>query len=272
MHDVPVWHMKTEIALDFHVFEVQDFDILIGHPVEKLFLDVSTLGKLEVSLGGGSYTLPIGQTKNSLAEPTPQEEPSEEVLAVMLDDTSKPSLEQDAELFIQEEDELEENLKLPIHEQPTRPLIELKPHPTSPHCVVLDYNRETTLIFPNEPLMIENHWAREFIEALSLECEESGSIDEHGSFILESPPPCSFSIPPESATCCATNAFASCNLFIARYSKTFRRMVVDAFVYRKHCKFRGCAVILTLQLKHNRRMVVKAGVTSPIDSCKKKPP
>ena len=22
MHDVPIWHMKTEIALDFHVFEV----------------------------------------------------------------------------------------------------------------------------------------------------------------------------------------------------------------------------------------------------------
>ena len=113
MHDVPVWHMKMEIALDFHVFEVQDFNILIGHPVEKLFLDVSTLGKLEVSLGGGSYTLPIGQTKNSLAEPTPQEEPSEKVLVVMLDDTSKLSLEQDAELFIQEEDELEENLKPP---------------------------------------------------------------------------------------------------------------------------------------------------------------
>ena len=100
MHDVPVWHMKTEIALDFHVFEVQDFDILIGHPVEKFFLDVSALGKLEVSLGRRSYTWPIGQTKNSLAEPTPQEEPSEEVLAVILDDTSKPSLQQDAELFI----------------------------------------------------------------------------------------------------------------------------------------------------------------------------
>ena len=148
MHDVPVWHMKTEIALDFHVFEVQDFDILIGHPVEKFFLDVSVLGKLEVSLGRRSYTWPIGQTKNSLAEP------SEEVLVVMLDDTSIPSLEQDAELFIQEEDELEENLKLPIHEQPTRPLIELRPQPTSPHCFVLDYNRETTLIFQDEPLTI----------------------------------------------------------------------------------------------------------------------
>ena len=52
MHDVPVWHMDTEIALDFHVLEVQDFDILIGHPVEERFLDVSTLGNLNVSLEG----------------------------------------------------------------------------------------------------------------------------------------------------------------------------------------------------------------------------
>ena len=35
MQDVPVWHMKMKIALDFHIFEVQDFDILIGHPIEK---------------------------------------------------------------------------------------------------------------------------------------------------------------------------------------------------------------------------------------------
>ena len=51
MHEVPVWHRETEIALDFHVLKVQDFDILIGHPVEKLFLDVPTLGRIDVSLG-----------------------------------------------------------------------------------------------------------------------------------------------------------------------------------------------------------------------------
>ena len=48
MHEVPVWRRETEIALDFHVFEVQDFDILIGHPIEKLFLDVLNLGELQV--------------------------------------------------------------------------------------------------------------------------------------------------------------------------------------------------------------------------------
>jgi hypothetical protein len=81
-----------------------------------------------------------------LAEPAPQEEPFEEVFAVMPVDTSKPSLEQDAELFIQEEDDLEETLELPIHEQPTRPLIKPKPHPTSPHFVDPDHNRDATMM------------------------------------------------------------------------------------------------------------------------------
>ena len=123
--------------------------------------------------------------------------------------------------------------------------IEFEPLPSSPHCVVLDHDRETTLIFHDEPLAIENHWARESSEALSLECQEEDSIDEHGSFILETPPPCSFSTPPESAACCTMNAFASCNL-LALSSKTFRRMVVDAFVCHKHCKFCGCTIALTL--------------------------
>jgi hypothetical protein len=76
MHDVPVWYEKAKITLDFHVFEVHDFDVLIGHLVEKMFLDVSILGTFEVALGGRTYTVPIDRSKNSLAEPIPQNQPS----------------------------------------------------------------------------------------------------------------------------------------------------------------------------------------------------
>ena len=143
MHEVPVWHRELEITLDFHVFEVQDFDILLGHPIEKLFLDVLNLGELQVSLGGKPFTLPIGQAKNSMAESVPQG-PIEEVLAVMPEDDSKPSLERDAELFIQEEDDLEEKLELPIHEKPTQPPIELKVLPDGLHYAFL--NGDTKLL------------------------------------------------------------------------------------------------------------------------------
>jgi len=93
------------------------------------------------------------------------------------------------EQFIQEEDDLVETLELPIHEQPTHPLIELKPHPNSPHFVDPDHNQDTTMIFHDEPLEIENPWARKSIEALTLEFEEKDSVDECGSFTLEAPPP-----------------------------------------------------------------------------------
>ena len=82
MQDVPVWHMKTEIALDFHVFEVQDFDVLIGQPVEVLFQIISSSGTLGVTLGGRAFSLPIFRSKDSLAEPMPQEEQADEVQTI----------------------------------------------------------------------------------------------------------------------------------------------------------------------------------------------
>jgi hypothetical protein len=39
------------MALDFHVFAIQDFDVLIGHPLEKLFVDPPKIGELDVKLG-----------------------------------------------------------------------------------------------------------------------------------------------------------------------------------------------------------------------------
>ena len=136
-------------------------------------------------------------------------------------------------------------------------------HRQHPHCVVLDHDRDTTMIFHDEPLEVENSWARESSEALTLEFEENNSIDELGSFIVKTSPPCSLSTPPKSHTRCAMNAFVSCSLLKAPSSKTFVRMVADAFVYHKHCKFCCCTIPLTLQLKHNRRTVAKVGATSP---------
>ena len=223
---------KIEVNLDFHIFDILHFDLLIGYPLENLHH--SPIGSLHEKLG---TTVASPCLENPLAKHCPKQN----TLEKNIEETSSSS-------------------------------IEFEPHPTSPHCVVPDHDRDTTMIFHDEPLAIENRWATESSEALSLECEEKDSIDEHGSFILETTPPCSFSTPPESVACCTTNAFASCNLLKTLSSKTFRRMVVDTFVYHKHCKFRGCTIALTLQLKHNRRMVVKVGAAPPVDSCRKKPP
>jgi hypothetical protein len=35
LHDVYLLHDDIKVALDFHVFDVHDFDILIGHLIKK---------------------------------------------------------------------------------------------------------------------------------------------------------------------------------------------------------------------------------------------
>ena len=112
LHDIPVWYDKTELALDFHIFKVQDFDVLIGQPVEKLFQIISSSGTLDVTLGGKVVSLPILRSKDSLAEPMPQEESVDKVQAIFPTETPESSLEKDVELFIKEEDDQEETFEL----------------------------------------------------------------------------------------------------------------------------------------------------------------
>jgi hypothetical protein len=35
IHDVLLRHDDLEVALDFHIFDVYDFDVLIGHPLRS---------------------------------------------------------------------------------------------------------------------------------------------------------------------------------------------------------------------------------------------
>ena len=126
VHDVLVHHDDFEVALDFHIFDVYDFDILIGHPIEKLFLEVPLLGTIDFKLGRETFSLPISWAKNSPTELLPQPEPVEEVMAIFPFEPSETSLEQDTELFIQEEDDSGETLDIPTDERPSRPPIELK--------------------------------------------------------------------------------------------------------------------------------------------------
>jgi len=49
----------VEIILDFHVFDIQDFDLLIGHPIEKLLMDALTQSELDVRIGKECDTLGV---------------------------------------------------------------------------------------------------------------------------------------------------------------------------------------------------------------------
>jgi hypothetical protein len=118
LHNTIIHHDDAVIALDFHVFNIQDFDILIGHPLEKLFINPPKIGDLDVKLGRDTFTIPITRAKNSVVESLPYHNLPKEVMSVLPFDSLEPSLEKDAKLFIEEEDDLGETIDLPTEEVP----------------------------------------------------------------------------------------------------------------------------------------------------------
>ena len=84
-------------------------------------------------------------------------------------------------------------------ERSSSPLNEFETLPAGPEYVVLDHDRDTTTIFQDASLEMENQWAMEFCEAPTLECDKKDSTHEHGSFTFEIPcKPCSFNATLES--------------------------------------------------------------------------
>ena len=133
---MPITIDKIEVNLDFHIFDILDFDLSIGYPLENFHH--SPLGSLHEKLGEKTSASPC--LENSLAKPSPKQNPLEE-----------------------------------MHEQISSSTIEFEPFLPSPHGVVLNHNRDTTTIFHDESLEIENSWARESSEALTLEFEANNS-------------------------------------------------------------------------------------------------
>ena len=119
-------------------------------------------------------------------------------------------------------------------------MIEFEPLPAGLEYVVLDLNRESTSSFHDESLEMEISWAKEFCEALTLESEEKDSTNEYESFDLEMPQkPCSFIAAPESGMLSAPCTHEDYNQLKVLFCKIFRRLVVDVYIYRKHCRFYG---------------------------------
>ena len=132
-------------------------------------------------------------------------------------------------------------------ERSSSPSIEFEPLPDGLEYVVPNHNRESTSSFHNASLEIENQWALELCEAPTLESKEKDSTNEHGSFTFDIPcKPCSFNATPESGMLNALCTHEDYNHLMVLFCKTFRRLVVDVYVYRKHCRFRGCTVALIL--------------------------
>ena len=111
--------------------------------------------------------------------------------------SSEPIVYEMARSFTSKEYDSEELLHFCEDEQSSSTSIEFELLPVGPEYVVLDHDRDTTLIFHDASLEMENPWAMEFCEVPTLESEAKDSMDEHGTVIFELQ--CSFNVSPESA-------------------------------------------------------------------------
>lgn len=150
MQDVPILHNNKDAILDFHVFEIEDFDVLIGHLIEKLLIDTPHLGSLKLSLGGNEFSIPFSRSIHALTDAHPEKESAEEVTVVLPYEPLESLLDHDVPNFIQEEDESGEAFDLLSLEPPPRPLIELKPLPLGLRYAFLHGDKEASVIISDK--------------------------------------------------------------------------------------------------------------------------
>jgi hypothetical protein len=172
---VPIKINETKVHLDFHIYAILDFDLLIGYPSEKLFQEKSSRMSLNEEFG---KTASATHLDIPMAEHHPNNDPFEEVKFVTPFISPSPSLEP-------------------------------KPCPSGHSNFVLDDGQNSTLILHDRSLRNKNSCAMDML------LSTPHSYEEHNHLSLLVP-------------------------------KIFRRMVVDAYVYHKYYKSRGCVVILTL--------------------------
>ena len=82
-------------------------------------MEPPTLGNLDIKLGRDTFSIPITRAKNSVIELLPYSKPFVEVMTISPFEPPEASLDKDAKLFIQDEDDLGETIKLPAHATPS---------------------------------------------------------------------------------------------------------------------------------------------------------
>jgi len=191
---VPITIDKIELHLDFYIYDILDFDLLLGLPLEKL---LASHGSLDEKLRETGSATATPHLENLLAKSLPEQNPLKDTMHTSPFISSEPVLL--GVLESSEEYDSEDSLHFCGDERSSSPLIEFEPLPTGLEYVVLDLNRESTSSFHDESIEMENQWAMEFCEAPTLESEEKDPTNEHGSFTCDiSRKPCSFNATPES--------------------------------------------------------------------------
>ena len=83
-HLIPIKVDETKVYLSLYVFDIWEFDLLIGHPIERL-LHEGRKGSINVSLGKSlNLSIPITRSLHVKMELSPEQDPMEEIMVASL--------------------------------------------------------------------------------------------------------------------------------------------------------------------------------------------
>jgi hypothetical protein len=128
-----------------------EFDLLIEQPIKRLIQE-GQMRKLNIRLRKNfKLSIPITHALNAKTEPIPKEDPIKEVKVVSLDNFNEPNLKDDAQFFIEEEEENPMETK-PLDEllEPPKPTIKLKPLPSGLRYAFLDNDQDSLVIISDK--------------------------------------------------------------------------------------------------------------------------
>ena len=92
LYVLPIQVQGTMVQLSFYIFDIIEFDLLIGQPIERLIQE-GQIEKLNIRHGKNfKLSIPITRSINAETEPIPEEDPMEEVKVASLDDLIEPNL------------------------------------------------------------------------------------------------------------------------------------------------------------------------------------
>jgi hypothetical protein len=172
---------KIKVQLDFHIYPILDFDLLIGYPLEKFLQEKSSQGSLNNEFGKTTFTTHISCPEIPMAKHHLDLDPPEEVKFVSPFISPRPAFH-------------------PCEtERPLSPSLEFKPCPFGHQNVVLDSDRESTPILHDASFEKGNLCHLDIPEASTLEPDEKNSANEHENFSFKFPQEsCSHKVSPES--------------------------------------------------------------------------
>jgi hypothetical protein len=101
-HLIPIKVDKTKVYLSFYVFDIWEFDLLIGHPIERL-LHQGRKGSINVRLGKSiNLSISITRSIHAKTELSPKQIPMEEIMAVSLLEAFDENFKEVTQDFIQD--------------------------------------------------------------------------------------------------------------------------------------------------------------------------